>query len=119
MNALTSWITRSLGHKPGRSLPGTDAIGSPARLIPIQDAQTLLNPTHRQAMLAQIARLTGLPGPHHHALVLGPIRQYASFVQQLPASQAHHHAGLGRSLTVVRVALRGPSPRELRTRART
>ncbi|ANB03357.1 TraI domain-containing protein [Ectothiorhodospira sp. BSL-9] len=95
MNALTSWITRSLGHQPGRSLHGTDAVGSPSLLIPIQDAQTLFTPTHRQAVLAQIARLTGLPGPHHQALVLWPIRQYASFVQQLPASQAHHHASLG------------------------
>ncbi|WP_256366318.1 hypothetical protein [Ectothiorhodospira sp. BSL-9] len=30
--------------------------------MPIQDAQTLLTPTHRQAVLARIARLTGLPG---------------------------------------------------------
>ncbi|MCG5526238.1 TraI domain-containing protein [Ectothiorhodospira haloalkaliphila] len=95
MNALTSWITRSLGRNPDRSPVGPASLEPTARLIPLQDAQTLLNPRHRQAVLAQITRLTGLPGPHHQALVLGPIQQYASFVQQLPASQAHHHAGLG------------------------
>ncbi|MFN2348849.1 MAG: MobH family relaxase [Thioalkalivibrio sp.] len=85
---------RSLGRtrKP-TGAPHPNAQKSP--LIPIQDSDTLLHPLHRRATLAQIAVLTTLPAQHYEALVLTAIRHYACFVQQLPASEAHHHAGLG------------------------
>ncbi|OOG28878.1 hypothetical protein B1C78_00140 [Thioalkalivibrio denitrificans] len=69
--------------------------GSRDGLIPVQTAASLLQPTHRQAILNQIASLTSLPPQHYAVLMQQAIERYGRFVQQLPASEAHHHANLG------------------------
>jgi len=55
----------------------------------------LLQSAHRQQVLQQVAAITALPPEHYRKLVLGVLGRYAEFVQRLPASEAHHHAGLG------------------------
>ncbi|MCG5504177.1 TraI domain-containing protein [Ectothiorhodospira variabilis] len=104
MRALTSWIwqPRSRGKEQPTRSQGVSS-------VPIQDAETLLAPPHRRTTLDEIAALTRLPTRHHNALVLTAIHNYAAFVQQLPASEAHHHAGRGgmldHGLEVLRQAL--------------
>jgi len=69
--------------------------GSRDGLIPLQTAASLLQPAHRQALLNQVSSLTSLPPQHYAVLMRQTIERYGSFVQQLPASEAHHHANLG------------------------
>ncbi|MBK9132461.1 MAG: helicase/relaxase domain-containing protein [Gammaproteobacteria bacterium] len=65
--------------------------------IPVLDADTLLQP-HR-ALLNTIRQLVGVPQAHWDELYAAAFEAYALFVQQLPASEAHHHAGPGGMLT--------------------
>ncbi|MBK1673752.1 hypothetical protein CKO35_10615 [Ectothiorhodospira shaposhnikovii] len=95
MNTLRSWFSRSLGRpQPGGSTSNTPEVTG-SQLIPVQDSTALLQPSHRQALLTQISALTALPARHYQALVMAAIHRYAAHVQCLPASEAHHHAGLG------------------------
>ncbi|WP_050798789.1 MobH family relaxase [endosymbiont of Riftia pachyptila] len=76
--------------------------------LPVLDAGTLLRP-HR-SQLAAIRQLVGVPRAHWKAFYATVFEAYAGFVQQLPASEAHHHAGPGgmlvHGLEVVREALK-------------
>ncbi|HEC17125.1 MAG TPA: hypothetical protein ENI99_11230, partial [Sedimenticola sp.] len=76
--------------------------------LPVLDAGTLLRP-HR-SQLATIRQLVGVPRAHWEAFYATVFEAYAGFVQQLPASEAHHHAGPGgmlvHGLEVVREALK-------------
>lgn len=76
--------------------------------LPVLDADTLLKP-HRSS-LNTIRQLVGVPQAHWDELYAAAFEAYALFVQQLPASEAHHHAGPGGMLThgleVVREALK-------------
>ena len=106
MRALTAWFRQPIVHrKPWPN--GYDAPISVA--IPVQNADTLLAPSYRQETIHRIEELTRLPSQHHAALVQVAIENYAAFVQQLPASEAHHHAGRGgmldHGLEVLRQAL--------------
>ncbi|WDY55786.1 MobH family relaxase [Pseudomonas sp. PSKL.D1] len=47
---------------------------------------------HRRKLLERIWQYTALSEPQFDQLYLEPIRRYASYVQQLPASESHHHA---------------------------
>jgi len=49
--------------------------------------------------ITQINELAGLSSTNFDCFYLTAIRNYARFVQQLPASEVHHHAGLGGMLT--------------------
>jgi integrating conjugative element relaxase (TIGR03760 family) len=49
--------------------------------------------------LTQINELAGLSKVNFDCFYLSAIHQYARFVQQCPASEVHHHAGLGGVLT--------------------
>ena len=49
--------------------------------------------------IAQINELAGLSNTNFDRFYLSAIQNYARFVQQLPASEVHHHAGLGGMLT--------------------
>ncbi|MCK4843002.1 MAG: helicase/relaxase domain-containing protein [Methylococcales bacterium] len=49
--------------------------------------------------LTQINELAGLSKVNFDCFYLSAIHQYARFVQQCPASEVHHHAGLGGMLT--------------------
>ncbi len=76
--------------------------------LPVLDAGALLRP-HR-SQLAAIRQLVGVPRAHWEAFYATVFEAYAGFVQQLPASEAHHHAGPGgmlvHGLEVVREALK-------------
>ncbi len=63
----------------------------------ITPPSTLLG--RHDAELAQIRQLAGVPAAHWEALYLGMFRAFAGFVLELPASEAHHHAGPGGLLT--------------------
>lgn len=60
-------------------------------LLP-QSAESLLDVDHRNRLLERIWQYTALSEAQLDRLYLEPIRRYASFVQQLPASESHHHA---------------------------
>ncbi len=49
--------------------------------------------------ITQINELAGLSNTNFDYLYSSAIQNYARFVQQLPASEVHHHAGLGGMLT--------------------
>lgn len=62
---------------------------------PVEAADTLLDADHRRQLLARIWELTALSRPQFQQLYLKPIHRYTQWVQQLPASETHHHAYLG------------------------
>jgi len=49
----------------------------------------------RPGLRRRIDQLLSVPRPHLQTLFNSAIKRYACFVQQLPASEAHHHAGPG------------------------
>ena len=57
-----------------------------------------------------IQQLAGVPQTHWRSLYCDALLSFAGYVQQLPASEAHHHSGVGglldHSLDVVIHALR-------------
>lgn len=77
-------------------------------MLPVLDSATLLHPHRPQ--LAAIRQLVGVPHAHWETFYATVFAAYAGFVQQLPASEAHHHAGpggmLAHGLEVVREALK-------------
>ena len=46
-------------------------------------------------IIREIQQLVGIPPPHWRTFYLDALLSYANYVQQLPASEAHHHAGMG------------------------
>lgn len=76
--------------------------------IPVVGSPVLLG-GHLQLM-DSIRKLVGVPQAHWQALYATAFESFASFVQQLPASEAHHHARPGgmliHSLEVVRESLK-------------
>jgi len=89
---LRTFLERSFARAGSFMTPGQDATGHVVRL---EEPGELLRPALRQLVLHQIAAITALPPEHYRSLVLAVIERYAGFVQRLPASEAHHHAGLG------------------------
>ncbi|MEN4946531.1 MobH family relaxase [Pseudomonas proteolytica] len=63
--------------------------------LPIESAHTLLAAEHRRQLLERIWQYTALSHAQFTQLYLHPIHRYAEQVQQLPASETHHHAYLG------------------------
>ncbi|NCE89602.1 MobH family relaxase [Pseudomonas sp. L13] len=63
--------------------------------LPIESSQSLLAAEHRRQLLDRIWQYTALSHPQFSQLYLNPIHRYAGLVQQLPASEMHHHAYLG------------------------
>ncbi|MBA6104603.1 MULTISPECIES: MobH family relaxase [Pseudomonas] len=57
-----------------------------------QSAESLLAADHRRKLLERIWQYTALSEAQFDRLYLEPIRRYAGYVQQLPASESHHHA---------------------------
>lgn len=58
-------------------------------------ASELLNSPYRQKLLENIWQRTSLSRPQFETLYLTPLKRYAELVQQLPASESHHHSHLG------------------------
>ncbi|QYY80590.1 MULTISPECIES: MobH family relaxase [Pseudomonas] len=63
--------------------------------LSIESSQSLLAAGHRRQLLDRIWQYTALSHPQFRQLYLNPIHRYAELVQQLPASETHHHAYLG------------------------
>ena len=63
--------------------------------LSIESAHTLLAVEHRRQLLDRIRQYTALSHAQFTQLYLNPIHRYAEQVQQLPASETHHHAYLG------------------------
>ncbi|WP_447792090.1 MobH family relaxase [Pseudomonas farris] len=63
--------------------------------LPIESAHSLLAAVHRRQLLDRIWQYTALSQAQFTQLYLNPIHRYAEQVQQLPASETHHHAYLG------------------------
>ncbi len=66
-------------------------------IIQVKSVDKLLS-VHK-GRLTQINELAGLSIVNFDCFYLSAIHQYARFVQQCPASEVHHHAGLGGMLT--------------------
>ena len=80
-------------HKQdSKSAPANDSKNG-IRLV--LTAEKLLAPRHRQILLREIQGLVSIPVRHYEALFETAIRNYASFVQELPASEIHHHSAPG------------------------
>ncbi|RMR00448.1 Relaxase [Pseudomonas savastanoi pv. glycinea] len=63
--------------------------------LPIESAHSLLAAEHRRQLINRIWQYTALSHAQFTQLYLNPIHRYAEQVQQLPASETHHHAYLG------------------------
>ena len=61
--------------------------------LPVLSPGELLQP--HAAVLAQVRQQVGVPIAHWNALYQPLLEGYAAFVQQLPASEAHHHRERG------------------------
>ena len=61
--------------------------------LPVLDATALL--ARHSPQIAAIRKTAGIPDAHWKALYLSVFETFAQFVQQLPASEAHHHCNVG------------------------
>lgn len=78
-------------HQKGNSAQSTPALAPEGFFLPLP-SESLLCADHRKKLLERIWQYTALSEPQFEQLYLDPIRRYAAFVQQLPASESHHHA---------------------------
>ncbi|MBU1722231.1 MAG: TraI domain-containing protein [Gammaproteobacteria bacterium] len=69
----------------------------PLGVWPVLPADVLLEPHHK--LLARIRSLAGVPADYWGRLYQPLLESFAAFVQQTPASEAHHHCGQGGMLT--------------------
>ena len=86
-----SKVKGSIKHKEPSAPP--DAPG----IMFVKSIDVLLE--QHAGRIAQINELAGLSNTNFEHFYLSAIQNYARFVQQLPASEVHHHAGLGGMLT--------------------
>ncbi|MGH8537848.1 MAG: TraI domain-containing protein [Gammaproteobacteria bacterium] len=63
--------------------------------VPVRSPEELLAQPERLARLQAIKALTRVTPAHFEVLYRSALSNYAGYVQQLPASEARHHAGLG------------------------
>lgn len=63
--------------------------------LPVLSATQLFEHTGAAGLLTAIQSKCGLSVEHFHRRVLPVLHAYAEFVQQLPASESHHHAQPG------------------------
>ncbi|MDQ7966546.1 MobH family relaxase [Pseudomonas plecoglossicida] len=77
--------------KPQKGLPEDITSAAEGFHQPLS-AESLLAASHRKRLLERIWQYTALSQPQFEQLYLEPIRRYATYVQQLPASESHHHA---------------------------
>ncbi|MGF6287773.1 MobH family relaxase [Pseudomonas silensiensis] len=84
-------LFRRKRHKP----PPPPTVSVAEGYLPIESAHSLLAAEHRRQLLDRIWQYTALSHAQFIQLYLNPIHRYAEQVQQLPASETHHHAYLG------------------------
>ena len=85
----------SLFHRKRPKPPPPHTVSVAEGYLPIESAHTLLAAEHRRQLLDRIWQYTALSHAQFTQLYLQPIQRYAERVQQLPASETHHHAYLG------------------------
>lgn len=78
-------------HEKGNGAEPALAAAPVGFILPLP-AESLLCTSQRKKLLERIWQYTALSEPQFNQLYLDPIRRYASYVQQLPASESHHHA---------------------------
>ena len=80
---------------------------APLNTFPVLASNALLAP--HTAGISRIEELAGVPAAYFKDYYLAPLHHYARFVQQLPASEVHHHAHAGgllsHTLEVITTAL--------------
>jgi integrating conjugative element relaxase (TIGR03760 family) len=80
-----------LKHEKGNASRPAPALVAEGYLLP-ESSESLLAADHRKRLLERIWQYTALSQPQFDQLYLDPIHRYARYVQQLPASESHHHA---------------------------
>ena len=85
----------SLFRHKRRKPPPPPTVSVAEGYLPIESAHSLLAAEHRRQLLDRIWQYTALSHVQFTQLYLNPIHRYAEQVQQLPASETHHHAYLG------------------------
>lgn len=86
---LLGKLRRSDAGSTPVTVPPAAAAKYPDGCRPVLSAQALLAP-HEQE-LRNIRQHVGVPDAHWNALYQPLLERFATFVQQLPASEAHHH----------------------------
>jgi integrating conjugative element relaxase (TIGR03760 family) len=95
-----------------RSRPAPSPLAQPPvkGLLRPESPAALLAMPHRQRLLQQIWQRTAVSREQFARLYRAPLERYAALVQQLPASEAHHHAYPGgmldHTLEIVAIALK-------------
>lgn len=85
----------SLFRRKRQKPPPPPTVNVAEGYLPVESAQSLLAAEHRRQLLDRIWQYTALSHAQFIQLYLNPIHRYAEQVQQLPASETHHHAYLG------------------------
>ncbi|MDD2102747.1 MobH family relaxase [Pseudomonas putida] len=80
-----------LKHEKGNTASPASELVAEGYLLP-ESSESLLAADHRKRLLERIWQGTALSQPQFDQLYLDPIHRYARYVQQLPASESHHHA---------------------------
>ncbi|MCO6056772.1 TraI domain-containing protein [Pseudomonas sp. MOB-449] len=96
--------------RPSSMAPPSTAGETGKGLTRPESATALLSTSRRQRLLEHIWQRTSLSRKQFASLYLAPLERYAELVQQLPASENHHHAYPGgmldHGLEVVAYALK-------------
>jgi len=85
----------SLFRRKRQKPPPPPTVNVAEGYLPIESAHSLLAAEHRRQLLDRIWQYTALSHAQFTQLYINPIHRYAEQVQQLPASETHHHAYLG------------------------
>jgi integrating conjugative element relaxase (TIGR03760 family) len=85
----------SLFRRKRQKPPPPPTVNVAEGYLSIESAHNLLAAEHRRQLLDRIWQYTALSHAQFIQLYLNPIHRYAEQVQQLPASETHHHAYLG------------------------
>ncbi len=84
-------ITNASNNQPAAPVAETDSDGF---ILP-KSAKELLSGERREIILDRIWEQTSVSRESFNRLYQTPITQYAELVQELPASESHHHSYLG------------------------
>ncbi|TNB81537.1 relaxase [Pseudomonas sp. Fig-3] len=80
-----------LKHEKGNAARPAPVLVAEGYFLP-ESSESLLAADHRKRLLERIWQYTALSQAQFDQLYLDPIHCYARYVQQLPASESHHHA---------------------------